>query len=160
MALKGNLKDFSLTQLLNLINLARKTGALQINRPGTPAARLYFREGKLTDASVEGQAAELTTLLARIGKISAEQEKSILEHAKVRTDKELGLLLINSGSVNQSDIVQAVRSHLLETVYLLFSWTEGLFLFEPGAQLSDDSITVPIHLQGVIMEGTRRVDEW
>jgi hypothetical protein len=32
MALKGNLQDFSLTQLLNLINLARKTGALSLSR--------------------------------------------------------------------------------------------------------------------------------
>lgn len=30
MALKGNLRDFSTTQLFNLINLARKTGALTI----------------------------------------------------------------------------------------------------------------------------------
>ena len=30
MALKGNLRDFSTTQLLNLINLARKTGTLTI----------------------------------------------------------------------------------------------------------------------------------
>jgi hypothetical protein len=28
MALKGNLRDFSTTQLLNLISLARKTGTL------------------------------------------------------------------------------------------------------------------------------------
>jgi hypothetical protein len=47
MALKGNLRDFTITQLLNLINLARKTGrwlskALPI-RPG-----LMFREGKLS----------------------------------------------------------------------------------------------------------------
>jgi hypothetical protein len=33
MALKGNLRDFSVTQLLNLINLARKTGTLTIEGP-------------------------------------------------------------------------------------------------------------------------------
>ena len=31
MALKGNLHDFSITQLLNLIHLARKTGTLAID---------------------------------------------------------------------------------------------------------------------------------
>jgi len=30
MAIKGNLQDFSITQLLNLINLAKKTGALYV----------------------------------------------------------------------------------------------------------------------------------
>ncbi|MEP7200323.1 MAG: DUF4388 domain-containing protein [Chloroflexota bacterium] len=160
MALKGNLKDFSLTQLLNLINLARKTGALRLNRPATPVANLFFREGKLTDAGLDGQPSELTTLLFRIGKISAEQQKAILAHATIRTDKEIALLSINAGYVNQADIVQAVRSHLLDTIYLLFTWTDGAFFFEPTVLPSDDRITVPIHLEGVIMEGTRRVQEW
>ena len=160
MALKGNLKDFSLTQLLNLVNLARKTGALRLNRAPSATANLYFREGKLVDATLDGQTAELTTLLFRIGKISAEQQKSILTHATVRTDKEIALLLINAGYVNQADIVQAVRSNLLDTVYLLFTWGDGGFFFEQTLLPAEDRITVPIHLEGVIMEGTRRVQEW
>jgi|SRR5947209_3761826 len=160
MALKGNLRDFSLTQLLNLVNLARKTGALQLSHSPPSTAKLFFREGKLIDAGLDGQAPELTTLLYRTGKISAEQQKSILAHATVRTDKELALLLINASYANQADIVQAVRSHLLDTVYLLFTWNEGAFFFEPTVLPSVDRITVPIHLEGVIMEGTRRVQEW
>lgn len=159
MALKGNLQDFSLTQLLNLINLARKTGALQLNRSPS-SARLYFREGKYIDARLDGQTPELTTLLMRLGKINSEQQKAILSHATVRTDKEIALLLINSGYITQNEIIQAVRSHLLDTVYLLFTWNDGSFFFEPAALPSEDRITVPIHLEGVIMEGTRRVQEW
>src|SRR5213593_2681685 len=111
MALKGNLKDFSLTQLLNLVNLARKTGALQLSHSPSAKAKLFFREGKLIDAGLDGQAPELTTLLYRFGRISAEQQKTILAHASVRTDKELALLMMNANYVNQADIVQAVRSH-------------------------------------------------
>ena len=33
MALKGNLRDFSITQLLNLINVAQKTGTLVVEAP-------------------------------------------------------------------------------------------------------------------------------
>ena len=50
MALKGNLRDFSTTQLLNLINLARKTGTLTIE--GSDVAHVAFREGKLIDAHI------------------------------------------------------------------------------------------------------------
>ena len=160
MALKGNLKDFSLTQILNLANLARKTGMLHLEQPATPGASLFFREGKLIDANLESQATEVTTLLARIGKISSEQQKSVLSQASVRTDKEMGLLLINMGYVTQADILQSVRSHLLDIIYLLFTWPDGAFRFEPGVMPSDDRITVPIYLEGVIMEGTRRIQEW
>lgn len=160
MALKGNLQDFSLTQLLNLINLARKTGALNLSRNEGASAKLFFREGKLIDAGLEGQPAELTALLYRIGKLNNEQQQAILSHATMRTDKELALLVMNSGFGNQSDIIQAVRSHLLDTVYALFTWNEGSFFFAPGVLPADDRITVPIHLEGLIMEGTRRVQEW
>ena len=37
MALKGNLRDFTITQLLNLVNLAKKTGTLVV---GDKADRL------------------------------------------------------------------------------------------------------------------------
>ena len=50
MALKGNLRDFSTTQLLNLISLARKTGTLTIE--GTEMAQMSFREGKLIHATM------------------------------------------------------------------------------------------------------------
>ncbi len=46
MALKGNLRDFSITQLLNLINLAHKTGTLAIEGP-KDTAWVSFRNGKL-----------------------------------------------------------------------------------------------------------------
>ncbi|MBI5876261.1 MAG: DUF4388 domain-containing protein [Chloroflexi bacterium] len=160
MALKGNLKDFSLTQLLNLINLARKTGVLHLQHPPAATAKLFFREGRLVDAALNGQAPDLTTLLFRIGKISADQQRTILGHATVRTDKEIALLLINSGHVTQTDIVQSVRASLLDAVYLLFTWADGNFFFESGTLPAEDRITVPINLEAVIMEGTRRVQEW
>ena len=53
MALKGNLKDFSITQLLNLVNLAKKTGTLII-KGSKNSARVTFREGKLVFAELSG----------------------------------------------------------------------------------------------------------
>ena len=74
MALKGNLKDFSVTQLLNLIHLARKTGALTIH---VPAGRteMFFREGKLVYASTSEQDGHLASILSRAGKLTPEQEE-------------------------------------------------------------------------------------
>ena len=47
MALKGNLRDFTITQLLNLVNLAKKTGTLIIEGPGE-IARILVENGKFT----------------------------------------------------------------------------------------------------------------
>ena len=159
MALKGNLRDFSTTQLLNLINLARKTGALTIEAQRT-SARLFFREGKLIHAALGGQDGHLANMLLKAGKLSADQSRAIQTHSEVDSDKELGLLLINAGYVTQNDIVQSVKAYILDVVYTLFTWVEGLFYFEPNLLPEEDKITVPINLENIIMEGSRRLKEW
>jgi len=159
MALKGNLRDFSPTQLLNLINLARKTGALTIEAQGT-SARLFFKEGKLIHASLGGRDGHLANMLLKAGKLNAEQSRTIQAHSEIDSDKELGLLLINAGYVTQNDIVQSVKAYILDVVYTLFTWVEGLFYFEPNLLPSEDKITVPINLENIILEGSRRLKEW
>lgn len=159
MALKGNLRDFSTTQLLNLIHLARKTGALTLQvEPGV--ATLFFREGKLVYTTTTGQDGHLASILARAGKLTQEQAKIIRDRSNVKTDKELAMLLINAGHVTQQDILKSIRSDYLETVYGLFTWSEGLFHFEPNQLPADEVITVPIDLENIILEGSRRVKEW
>jgi hypothetical protein len=159
MALKGNLRDFSTTQLLNLINLARKTGTLSIeNEHG--ASSTSFREGKLIYATMEQHNGSLVGILRRAGKLSPEQSQAIQESQKESTDKELGLMLINAGLVSQNDIIQCVRQHILDIVYRLFTWNEGLFRFDANVVPPPDRITVPINLESVIMEGSRRLKEW
>jgi hypothetical protein len=158
MALKGNLRDFSTPQLLNLISLARKTGTLTIGTREAQA-RLCFKEGKLVYATLDGQGDHLATMLQRAGKITEEQARAIQTRADVKNEKELGLLLINAGYVNQDDVVRSVRSYILNNVYPLFTCSEGTFSFESNVLPFEDRITIPIDLQNVIMEGSRRLKE-
>jgi len=159
MALKGNLRDFSTTQLLNLIHLARKTGALTLQVP-PGVTTLFFREGKLIHTTTSGQDGHLASVLARAGKLSEDQAKIIRARSEAQTDKELGMLLISAGYVSQQDIVNSIRNDSLEMVYGLFTWTDGMFHFEPNQLPSDNVITVPIDLENIILEGSRRVKEW
>jgi len=159
MALKGHLRDFSTTQLLNLVNLARKTGTLTIDTRETQI-RLCFKEGKLVYSALNGQGASLAAVLHQAGKITEEQSRMIQTQAKIKSDKELGLLLMNAGYVSQTDIVQSVRAHILNNVYPLFTWSEGTFRFESNLLPFENRITIPIDLESVIMEGSRRMQEW
>ncbi|HEY71822.1 MAG: hypothetical protein B6I35_06825 [Anaerolineaceae bacterium 4572_32.2] len=159
MALKGNLQDFSTTQLLNLINLARKTGTLAIDAREAQA-RLCFKEGKLTYATSNEQGDPLAVVLHRAGKITKEQAHTIQSKASAKSDKELGALLINAGYVSQADIAQSVRTYILNNVYPLFTWPEGTFRFESNVLPFENRITIPIDLESIIMEGSRRLKEW
>ncbi len=157
--MRGQLKDFNVTQLFNLINLARKTGVLTLTGRDKKA-EICFKEGKLVSAYMGGQDEGLVGMLRKAGKVTEEQSRVIRSRSKTDSDKELGLLLINAGHVTQDDIVQSVRSHTLDVVYLVFTWTDGSFHFQPNKLPAEGAITVPINLENIIMEGSRRVKEY
>ena len=159
MALKGKLQDFSTTQLLNLINLARKTGLLEIDTHEAQA-RLCFKEGKLIYATMDGQDNPLPVVLHQSGKITEELAHTIQAKSSAKNDKELGLMLINAGHVSQADIMQSVRAYILNNIYPIFTWVDGTFRFESNALPFKNRITIPIDLENVIMEGSRRLKEW
>jgi hypothetical protein len=159
MALKGNLRDFTITQLLNLINLARKTGTLIVEGPNE-AIFVSFREGKLAYAQAGREDNTLATILFKANKLSSAQHRLIQERAGKISDKELGLLLINANYITQQDILSSLQQHFVTIVNRLFTWVEGFFRFENDVVPPDDKITVRISLENLIIEGSRRMREW
>src|SRR5260370_7137555 len=178
--LKGTLEDFHTTQLLHLINIAKKTGAWHLYEPvptgreiiigdgetkrpevtpGKERAKIAFREGKLIHASAGNQDGHLATVLHKSGKLNDEQHRIIREKAANASDKALALLLINANYVTQVDIVQSVQQNTLDIVYDVMTWTKEPFIFEEEEQPTSDRITVPVDLENVIIEGTRRTKE-
>jgi Domain of unknown function (DUF4388) len=178
--LKGTLQDLHTTQLLHLINLAKKTGTLHVYEgvptgreiimgdgetkraevvPGKERAKVSFREGKLIHAASGTHDGHLATVLHKSGKLNDEQHRIIREKAANASDKALALLLINANYVTQSDIVQSVQQHTLDIVFELMTWNKEPFIFEEGELPTNDRITVPTDLENVIIEGTRRTRE-
>ena len=129
MALKGNLRDFTISQLLNLINLANKTGTLIIERP-TEKVTVSFREGKLAYAQNGHEDNSLVTILYRTKRLTAAQHQALKARAGNMSDKELGLLLINANYINQQDIFSSLQTHFTGVVQRLYTWGDGFFRFE------------------------------
>ncbi|HTP00796.1 MAG TPA: DUF4388 domain-containing protein [Anaerolineales bacterium] len=159
MALRGNLRDFTITQLLNLINLAQKTGTLIVDGP-TEQAYVSFKQGKLAYARIGQDDGSLATVLHKANKLNVNQYRVIRERAGRISDKELGLLLINAGYVSQEDILLDLQAHFVDVIRRLFTWVEGLFRFESGMMPPEDRINVKLDLENLIIEGSRQLREW
>jgi hypothetical protein len=159
MALKGNLRDFSITQLLNLVNVARKTGTLVVE---SSQEQIYisFKEGKLSYARDGNGDASLAMVLYRAKKLSAPQVRAINDRSGGMSDKELGLVLINSNYMTQQDILGSLQTYYLAMLNKLFTWDEGSFHFDNQLLPPNGKITVRISLENIIIEGTRRMREW
>jgi hypothetical protein len=156
MALKGNLHDFSITQLLNLIHLARKTGTLAVEGKQA-AARASFREGKLVFAQTDTLDGRLVAMLVKVGKITPDQSKKIPAN---RTDRDLAAMLVQAGLLTRTELDQMVRNNVKDVVDRIFALNDGLFRFEPNV-LPEDRLWAepPVNLDSIIMEGTRRLKE-
>ena len=159
MALRGNLRDFTITQLLNLINLASKTGTLIVDGPNEQAY-VSFRDGKLAYARIGHEEGSLAAVLHRANKLNVNQYRAITERGGKMTDKELGLLLINAGYVTQEDILLNLQTYSTEVIRRLFTWVEGIFRFETDILAPEDRINVRLDLENIIIEGSRQLREW
>ena len=159
MALKGNLRDFTITQLLNLVNLACKTGTLVVEGP-SDVARITFREGKLVFAQLDRMDNTLAGILRRNKKISSRQYAILTERAANMNDKELGILLINAGYLSQSDIIESLQQNFVSIIRQLFTWVEGIFHFDVNSLPPSDKIPIRMDLENLIIEGSRQLREW
>lgn len=173
MPLQANLKDISATQVLNLVNLAGKTGMLTVfegidtdekdamnnvkQKAGAERCKIAFKAGKLIYAAIGGQEGDLITILNKTGKLTDGQAKIIRERTKNSSDKALALLLINANYVTQKDILTSIQQHTLDVVYNMLSWEDGPFRFDDDVMPSGDRILVPIDLENVIIEASRRI---
>jgi len=158
MALKGNLRDFSILQLLNLINLANKTGALYVEGPGN-TSKVIFREGKLACALLGENAKGLLQELVEQNALTSSQAVSIASKERTTNDKEMGIYLINSGYLSQDQIFTVMQSTYSTVVQQLFTWEEGFFHFEVGELTPVEKIPVRLDLENLIVEGARQLQE-
>ncbi|MEN6435028.1 MAG: DUF4388 domain-containing protein [Anaerolineaceae bacterium] len=159
MALKGNLRDFSLSQLLNLINLSKKTGSLFIES-SQGLAQLAFRNGKLVYAGIGSDENNLSSILYHSNRINQSQYRVLQERITQMTDKETGLLLINAGYSTYEEILSCIQNYYIEVVRKMFTWLEGEFHFENDGLSFEEKITINLDLENLIVEGSRQIKEW
>lgn len=158
MALKGNLREFSITQLLNLISLAKKSGGLHIEGVRDVAA-IYFKEGRLSFAQIGTENKGLLQLAVEAKKITPAQFNLLSQRLNGLTDKEAGLFLMNGNYLSQSEIFALLEAHYMVLMRRLFAWVEGYFHFESGEIAPDDKIPTRMPLENLIVEGAREVKE-
>lgn len=160
MAIKGSLKEASLTDVLQLLAMGSKTGCLSVTDRRN-FGYIFFDEGRIVYASLLNRRDRLGDILVREGVISGEQlEEAIEEQSQGRDGRRLGEILRDRGDIDEKTLHNYVRHQIEEAVYHLFTWSQGTFYFEPGERPLREQIRVSIDPETLLLEGARRVDEW
>lgn len=161
MGLEGNLRDFSLEHIFQLIHTGKKTGTLHIVRgAGEAEAFVYFRNGKIFGAVSNFNRVPIGELLVNAKHITSEDLKRALELQ--RNDKKrrkLGQILVAEGMITPDILKQIVREQIQSTVFDLLPWEEGEFQFLPQLPAMED-IGLLVSARKVLLDSSQRLNEW
>lgn len=161
MELEGRLNPaLSLPEVLQFLSMGKMTGVLTVVS-GANTVTLSVHQGRLVNSSSLGRSRRLGQLLVNRGVISrARLEEALDYQRRQKPPPLLGQVLMDRGTITQEQLRQAIRLQMEEEMWDLFSLAEGSFKFEHGTESSIGDLLVELDIEPLILEGTRRMDEW
>ena len=161
MALRGNLKDFSLPDVFQLVQLSGKTGVLRIVAP-TAEGSIWFRDGEVFFAQSNWRRDHLGERLVASQRITPAALSRALEIRASEPDdgRRLGRILVDEGYITQQVLESFVQEQIQDTIFDLMRWDEGDFDFEVLPEVVDEDIGLAVSVENIVMEGSRRLEEW
>jgi hypothetical protein len=157
MAIKGTLKTMHMTDLLQFLAAGRKSGTLKFDH-GKITKQVYFKNGTIVGSKSNDPREYLGQVLLHYGKVDDSQLKAAREVQRTSGAK-LGEVLVQQGVLTEDDVLEILKIRTLDTIYDLFSWTEGEFEFYDDEPLPEDLLLIEVEPTSVIMEGIYRIDE-
>ncbi len=159
MALEGTLKEFGLTDILQLIYYQRKTGVLTVEA-GFDRVRILFYEGNIVFVeSSRRTESRMGILLLKKGLIKEKDLEAALAQQKA-TGAKLGNALVKMGAISGDSLRDTLVQQFTELISYLFTWRQGRYEFKPQGIPVDKDIPISLDTQHILMEGLRILDEW
>jgi hypothetical protein len=160
--LQGDLRVVPIAEVLQLLALQSQSGVLHVTR-AKGKVDVYFRQGKIDLAAAHGVSEEF--LLGRFLLDNELMHKEDLEaflSSRTPGTKLLGTQLVKLGYISELDLKQAMSRQTCEIIYEILRWNFGRFSFRATRDLPPVAVDASLGLdvEGILMEGFRRVDEW
>jgi hypothetical protein len=161
MALRGNLRDFSLPDVFQLVTLSGKSGVLRIKRADAEGS-IWFRDGEVFFAQSDWHREPLGTRLVTAGKITPNALSKALDtqRAEQPSGRRLGKILVDEGFTSEKVLEAFVQEQIQDTIFDLFRWDDGDFDFETLESPPEEDIGLSVSIENIVMEGSRRLEEW
>lgn len=161
MALAGNIKEFGLADIFQIVSLQQKTGELIVQgKDGT--VTILLENGFIVGASATFRSIEerLERALERSEAMNKFQLKRALETQK-KTLQPLWTVLAETKAIEPDALKSLLSQQIHETIYHVLRWTEGEYRFEPKKSVEyDRQLISPVNTEFLVMEGFRITDEW
>ena len=161
MALEGTLRDFSLSDIFQLIGLQRKTGVLTL-RSAEDVVTISFLDGKVVGADSLNKHLEdrLGQVLLKTGVLTGVELDAALK-TQMETLERLGHILLERTVISREELRKAFEQQILQIIYRVFRWQDGDYHFSQETSVDYDAeLVMPLGSESILMEGARMLDEW
>ena len=161
MAIEGALAELSIQDVLQLLELAHKTGVLTVRSERlNDEAIIHLSRGAIVFAVRRRSTRRLGQLLIRAGKLTQRELDRALELQRTDPTRRLAEILLEMGSVVEEELERQLRFQMEETIYEVMPWDEGYFKFEERGEIGEQRLLARVRVESLLMEGARRIDEW
>jgi hypothetical protein len=159
-ALNGNLQDFGISEIFQLISQQRKTGLLEINE-NHARMRMAFDEGAVVWAAPSGRRDEeaLGQQLIRCGLITQQNLEALLIESEASA-RSLSVLIRSHEMLSDKDLEEIGDLLTQDTIFNVLCWSSGSFHFSAKPIQHDRAPEKLLGAEQILMDGLRMVDEW
>jgi hypothetical protein len=163
MALEGELRDFNILEVIQLLGQQGKTGVLRVWGWGKRAdeAGIYFAEGRITHATStqRTQGDLLGERLVKTGVIVRDDLFNVLRIQK-KSGRFLGEIIVERGLADEQAVLNALYTQIHELIYEVFRLEAGKFEFRPIPLAEFPRLSVQLNADEVMLNILKMVDEW
>ncbi|MCK4236466.1 MAG: DUF4388 domain-containing protein [Candidatus Krumholzibacteria bacterium] len=160
MALEGNVKDFGLSEIFQLIAIQKKSGMLSVAGGNTMV--IFFKDGKVISTRDRRNKIHdpLKDYLIRYGFIYADEMNKI-QRIQAKTNLDLTDILVSEKYFSEDELKVIFAEQIQESIQEVLSWPKSHYKFIIGKQvLHGINAFASLKVEGLLMESMRRIDEF
>jgi hypothetical protein len=157
--IQGNLASFRIIELMQMLALQRQSGRLLVRRTDGES-EIYFRDGAIgfAGSNMNGSVGGVEGLLRKGCRITDDG----LQHARRIADmtgQPIDSVLTQEKLLDQKTFGACLKRHTEGIIYKAMMWKDGEFRFDQ-TQMPVFANPIALKVDDLILEGTRRADEW
>ncbi len=161
MAIRGNLSEFSVAEILQLLALQQKSGVLAITDGGQQTQVLFFEHGRVmaaADRRQDGRHNFLAYLMSN-SLLSQDQLESVEDICRA-TGHDLFTVMVSSGVVGRDRMLDEMRRYTQRIIDDVVDWRNGTYEFSGDEKsLPVQGISLKLNPEELLLESMRRNDE-
>jgi hypothetical protein len=155
----GDLKDFSLPEMLEFLRTGRSSGTLLCSSVRGVGA-VHLANGFITGAAAPGTMTLRNLLVSRASLTDAMADKALELQKSQQPIVPIGVILVKNGWCTRQNVIACLHEQITSALGELLTWGDGQFAFDPEVTVAfQDEIEVAVDPQALLSDVLQQASE-